>query len=78
LLLPVIRKFVPENIQILEQGKLVSSKLVEYLTRHPEMDEKCSKSAQVRYLTTENVEVFEKNATNFIGRAIRGEKILLK
>jgi len=78
LLLPVIRKFVPENIHILEQGKLVSSKLVEYLKRHPEMDEKCSKSAQVRYLTTENVEAFEKNATNFIGHAINGEKIILK
>jgi glutamate racemase len=78
LLLPVIRRFVPEDIHILEQGKLVSSKLVEYLKRHPEMDEKCSKSAQVRYLTTENVEAFEKNATNFIGHSIKGEKILLK
>jgi glutamate racemase len=78
LLLPVIRKFVPENIQILEQGKLVSSKLIEYLKRHPEMDEKCSKSSYVRYLTTENVEAFEKNAANFIGRSIKGEKILLK
>jgi glutamate racemase len=78
LLLPVIRKFVPENIQILEQGKLVSSKLIEYLKRHPEMDGKCSKSSYVRYLTTENVEAFEKNAANFIGRSIKGEKILLK
>src|SRR5664279_269716 len=38
LLLPTIRKFVPENIHLLEQGKVVSTKLVEYLIRHPELD----------------------------------------
>lgn len=78
LLLPIIRKFVPENIQLLEQGKLVSSKLVEYLRRHPEMDEKCSKSSQVKYYTTENVAIFEKNASAFIGYNIKSEKIILK
>ena len=78
LLLPIIRKFVPENIQLLEQGKLVSSKLVEYLNRHPEMDQKCSKSSQVKYYTTENVAIFEKNASAFIGYNIKSEKIILK
>ena len=78
LLLSVIRKFVPENVQILEQGKLVSSKLVEYLKRHPEMDKKCSKSGKVKYYSTENVETFERSAANFIGQTIQAEKILLK
>jgi glutamate racemase len=78
LLLPVIRKFVPENVHLLEQGKLVSSKLVEYLHRHPEMDQRCSKSGIVNYFTTENEEVFEKNATTFLGQKIKSEKVLLK
>ena len=78
LLLPVIRKFVPENIKLLEQGKVVSSKLIEYLNRHPEMDQKCSKHGTVRYYTTENIDVFEKNATTFLGHSIKSEKILLK
>ena len=78
LLLPVIRKFIPDNIHLLEQGKLVSSKLVEYLKRHPEMDQKCSKSGIVNYFTTENEAVFEKNATTFLGRTIKSEKVLLK
>jgi glutamate racemase len=78
LLLPIIRKFVPDNIHLLEQGKVVSSKLVEYLLRHPEMDDSCSKSGIVRYYTTENVETFEKNASAFIGREIKGEKIILR
>ncbi|MBA4409112.1 MAG: glutamate racemase [Bacteroidota bacterium] len=78
LLMPVIRKFVPESVHLLEQGKLVSSKLIEYLNRHPEMDQRCSKSGIVKYFTTENEEVFEKNATTFIGRKIKSEKVLLK
>ena len=78
LLLPVIRKFVPEGIQLLEQGKVVSSKLVEYLSRHPEMDDRCSKSGLIKYYTTENVEIFEKNAATFIGQTVKCEKVILK
>ena len=78
LLMPVIRKFVPEGIQLLEQGKVVSSKLVEYLKRHPEMDQRCSKLGLVKYYTTENVEIFEKNAATFIGQTVKSEKVVLK
>ncbi len=78
LLLPVIQKFVPEGIKVLDQGKVVSSKLVEYLQRHPEMELKCSKSGIRKYYTTENEEVFERNAATFIGKKIESEKIILK
>jgi len=78
LLIKTIKKYVPEGVRILEQGKVVSASLSDYLKRHPEMDERCSKSGIVQYYTTENIEVFEKNATTFIGKSIKGEKILLK
>ena len=78
LLMPVIKRHVPEGVQILEQGKVVSASLVKYLNRHPEMDQRCSKSGTVEYFTTENIDVFEKNAATFIGHEIKGEKILLK
>lgn len=78
LLLPVISKYIPEGVQVLEQGKIVSSKLVEYLARHPEMDCNCSKSGTVKFYTTETSEVFERNATTFIGRKIKSEKLILK
>lgn len=77
LLMPVIKKFVPDGVQILDQGKVVSASLVKYLHRHPEIDKKCSKTGTVRYYSTENIEVFEKNATIFIGKEIKGEKIIL-
>jgi glutamate racemase len=62
----------------MEQGKVVSSKLVEYLHKHPEMDEKCSKGGTIKYYTTEAVEVFNRNAATFIGRTIESEKLILK
>jgi len=78
LLMPVIQKYVPAKVRMLEQGKVVSASLVEYLLRHPEMDKNCSKSGTVKYYTTENIDIFEKNATTFIGHEIKGQKILLK
>ena len=78
LLMSTIKKHIPEGVQILEQGKVVSASLVDYLHRHPDMDQKCSKQGSVKYYTTENIEVFEKNAATFIGQEIKGEKILLK
>jgi glutamate racemase len=78
LLLKTIEKFVPEGIQIMEQGKVVSASLGDYLIRHPEMNDRLTKSGTVKYYSTENIEVFERNATTFIGKEIKGEKILLK
>lgn len=78
LLLPTIKKFVPENIRLMEQGKVVTQKLIEYLSRHPEMDIKCSRSGIIKYFTTENTEIFEKNATTFLGKTIKSEKVVLK
>lgn len=78
LLLPTIKKFVPENVKLMEQGKVVTKKLLEYLERHPDMNNRCSKHGLVRYYTTENVDIFEKNATTFLGQAIKSEKVILK
>lgn len=78
LLLPTIKKFVPENVKLMEQGKVVTKKLLEYLERHPDMNKRCSKTGLVRYYTTENVDIFEKNATTFLGKGIKSEKVILK
>jgi len=78
LLLPIIRKFVPEEIKLLEQGKVVSKKLVEYLCRHSEIDQQCTKGSNVKYYTTENVDIFQRNATLFIGQNVVCEKIVFK
>lgn len=77
LLINQIKKFLPDRIQILEQGKIVSESLKNYLSRHPEMDKRCSKSGQVVYFTTENVNNFEQKAGFFLGKDVVARQIHL-
>jgi glutamate racemase len=65
LLIDSIRKFVPEKVQIITQGDLVAESLKDYLQRHPEMDERCSKNGVTQYLTTEASKKFEDMACVF-------------
>lgn len=77
LLSKTICKYLPEGIQLLEQGSIVAEKLKEYLIRHPEMEEKCSKGAEVKYFTTENSQTFSKNASLFLETDIEAKSIVL-
>ncbi|MCE2711438.1 MAG: glutamate racemase [Cryomorphaceae bacterium] len=70
-----LRSIVPQHIQIITQGSLVAEKLVNYLERHPEINERCIKDASLRFLTSENNQVFDRQAESFIGRSIRSEHI---
>lgn len=75
LLIDQIKKFLPEGIQILEQGKIVSESLKNYLLRHPEMDKRCSKNSRIKYLTTENISNFEQKAGFFLGTDVVASQI---
>ena len=77
LLLPSIRKFLPENVILVEQGPIVAESLTDYLIRHPEMDRKCSKGGSRQFLTTESAENFEPRASLFLGYSLNAEKITL-
>jgi glutamate racemase len=77
LLINQIRKFVPENIHILEQGEIVAEKLSYYLRRHPEMEKRLSKNGHIRFETTESAENFNEKAALFIGREVDAKTIHL-
>lgn len=68
LLIPVISEFIPTHIRILQQGEIVAESLKDYLTRHPEIDERCSRNSHYRFLTTDSAENFNKHAEIFFGR----------
>lgn len=72
-----IQSIVPENVQIVAQGAIIAEKLEDYLTRHPEIDQKCSKTGTTRYLTTENEAIFSQNASLFLNQEIIAEHIKL-
>ncbi len=77
LLLNTIQKYVPEKIKILEQGEIVAEKLIEYLKRHPEIDNRLSKNKIMEYQTTEVARNFEEKAALFLGQPVEATTIHL-
>ena len=75
LLIDTIQKYVPENIKILQQGKITAEKLLEYLNRHPEIENKLSKNGSLIFQTTESAENFEGKAALFMGRKVDAEHV---
>ena len=78
ILMPKIRKHVPENVQIVAQGEYVAKSLQDYLRRHPDMEQRCTKHGTVRFLTTENPEKFKENAQIFIHEEVNVEHVDLE
>ncbi|MCC8146582.1 MAG: glutamate racemase [Bacteroidales bacterium] len=60
-----IKKYLPDNINLVSQGVYVAASLADYLQRHPEMDRLCSKNGTVRFYTTESEEKFKDMAAIF-------------
>ena len=77
LLLPKIHKYIPRGIRIIAQGEYVASSLQQYFVRHPEMEQRCTKNGQTRYLTTENPERFKEQAQIFLHKDIEVENVVL-
>ncbi len=77
LLYPLIRKHLPQHIEILSQGALVAESLKDYLVRHPEIEQRCSKKGQCTYLTTESEKKFMDTATIFLQDSITAHQIEL-
>ncbi|WP_277015097.1 glutamate racemase [Prevotella corporis] len=78
ILIPKIKQYVPEGIRIISQGKYVAESLKDYLNRHADMDDRCTKGGSVRYFTTENEEKFKENARIFLPEGIEVSHLSLE
>lgn len=78
LLMPKIKKYVPEGVRIVSQGEYVADSLADYLARHPEMERRCSKGGTCRYLTTENTARFKESAQMFLHESVSVENVVLE
>ena len=78
LLYDTIRKYVPNNIEVVVQGEYVATSLRSYLDRHPAMDAKCTKNGNCKYLTTEDINIFLPAASIFLHESINAETISLQ
>lgn len=66
LLIDKIKRFTPPHIQIVAQGEYVAHSLQDYLQRHPEMDNRCTKDGTCHFLTTESSDKFQESASIFL------------
>ena len=72
-----IESIVPSNVNVVSQGKIVANSLEDYLDRHPEIDIHCSKKGTVSYLTSENTDEFDRNASVFVNNVVKSSHVSL-
>lgn len=75
LLLPKIKQYLPSHIKVIAQGEIVTDSLMDYLQRHPEMDNMCSKNKSLSFFTTDSTAIFDEHAAIFFGQEVHSEHI---
>jgi len=77
LLLKKIKEYSPADMTILSQGQVVANSLEDYLSRHPEIESKCSTNGAREFYTTDSTEDFDAHASIFFGEKIASKHVSL-
>ena len=75
LLIKTIKKFVPDSIKLVTQGGIVAEKLIDYLSRHSEIETGLMKGKQRDFVTTDDASTFDLQASMFFGDSISARHI---
>lgn len=67
-----------ESIRVLSQDDIVAESLADYLQRHPEMEQRLSKTGRRVFYTTDSTEDFDKHAETFFGQPITSTLAVFK
>lgn len=78
LLMDTIKKYLPGDVNIVSQGDIVANSLINYLQRHPEMDERISRNGNSHFYTTGDTNDFDAHATIFFGKEVKSERANLQ
>ncbi|MGV3630018.1 MAG: glutamate racemase [Bacteroidota bacterium] len=73
----IIREHIPSHIRVIAQGDIIADSLKDYLDRHPEIEEHCSKNGRIDFLTTETAADFNRKASQFFKDDIQSKHIRL-
>jgi glutamate racemase len=68
-----IRKYIPEGVALISQGTIIAASLENYLARHPEIEEQCSKNGRVEFYTTDSEKDFDKHSSIFFGKPVHSK-----
>ena len=78
ILLPKIRQYIPEHINVIAQGEYVAEAATVSMNMRPEMDAKCTKNGNCQFYTTEAEEKFSESASTFLKQQINVKHITLE
>jgi glutamate racemase len=70
-----IKEYMPIGVKLISQGEIVAISLKDYLERHPEMEERCSKKRRREFFTTDSTEDFDSHAAIFYGETISSKHV---
>jgi glutamate racemase len=62
-----ISEYLPLGVKLVAQGEIVAASLARYLSRHPEIEQRCSKNGRRDFYTTDSTEDFDYHANTFFG-----------
>ncbi|MES2426687.1 MAG: glutamate racemase [Bacteroidota bacterium] len=69
-----IKAYLPGNVKVIAQGDIVANSLVDYLQRHPELEQKISKEGTRKfYTTTDDTTDFDHHASRFFSAPVKSE-----
>jgi len=68
-----IGEYLPVGVKLISQGEIVATSLRDYLDRHPEIEELCSKNSRREFYTTDSMEDFDNHASLFFGEPVRSK-----
>ena len=75
LLIDKIKKYLPERVRIVSQGELIAESLENYLSRHENINAKCTRNGVTKYYTTESVEKFNEAASIFLNKRVEAQHL---
>ena len=77
LLRPIIEKHLPQGVRLISQGEIVAASLADYLKRHPEISDRCTRRGELKFFTTDSAPDFDAHAAQFFGAPVRAYTVNL-
>ncbi|TSJ38571.1 glutamate racemase [Mucilaginibacter corticis] len=65
-----IKAHLPANVNVVAQGDIVAKSLADYLQRHPELEQKISRSGTREFYTTDDTTDFDRHASRFFAAPV--------
>ena len=75
LLVDKIRAYVSPSMRVISQGDIVARSLADYLSRHPSIESRLSRTGRLNFYTTETPESFERLAGIFFEHALKANHL---